>query len=77
MSITTNIVNLNPAHGDVYSIQLYVFKFVSDIPQIGGFFPGTPVSSTNETDSHNITEILLNTLNTTIIIINVHILGLP
>jgi hypothetical protein len=38
---------------------------------------GTPVSSTNKTDCHNITEILLNTLNTTIIIINVHILGLP
>ena len=31
------------------------------------FFPGTPISSTNKTDSHNITEILLkvalNTIN--------------
>jgi hypothetical protein len=27
--------------------------------QIGGFSPGTPVSSTNKTDCHDITEILL------------------
>jgi len=27
--------------------------------QVGGFFPGTPVSSTNKTDHHDITEILL------------------
>jgi hypothetical protein len=25
--ITTNVVSLNPAHGEVYSIQLYVIKF--------------------------------------------------
>ena len=25
--ITINIVSLNPAHGEVYSIQLYVMKF--------------------------------------------------
>ena len=35
--------------------------------QIGVFFPGTPVSFTNKTDHHNITEILLkvalNTIN--------------
>jgi hypothetical protein len=27
--------------------------------QIGGFFPGSPVPSTNKTDRHDITEILL------------------
>ena len=27
----------NPAHGEVYSIQHYVIKFVSDLTQIGGF----------------------------------------
>jgi hypothetical protein len=27
--------------------------------QIGGFSPGTPVSSTNKTDCHDIIEILL------------------
>ena len=36
-----------------------VIKFVSDLWQVGGFFPGTPVSSTNKTDRHDITEILL------------------
>jgi hypothetical protein len=29
--ITTNVVSLNPAHGEVYSIQLYVIKIVSDL----------------------------------------------
>ena len=27
----------NPAHGEVYSIQLYVIDFVSDLRQVGGF----------------------------------------
>jgi hypothetical protein len=35
--ITTNVVSSNPAHGEVYSIQHYVIKFVSDFRQIGGF----------------------------------------
>ena len=29
---------------------------------VGGFSPGTPVSSTNKTDRHHIAEILLNEL---------------
>ena len=29
--ITTNVVSSNPAHDDVYSIQHYVIKFVSDL----------------------------------------------
>ena len=36
--ITTKIVSSNPAHGEVYSIQHYVIKFIfSDLPQVGGF----------------------------------------
>jgi hypothetical protein len=35
--ITTKIVSSNPAHGEVYSIQHYVIKFVSDLRQFGGF----------------------------------------
>ena len=31
MPITTKVVSSNPAHGEVYSIQLYVIKFVSDL----------------------------------------------
>ena len=35
--ITTSVVSLNPVHGEVYSIQLNVIKFVSDLRQIVGF----------------------------------------
>jgi hypothetical protein len=38
-------------------MQHYVIKF--DLPQVGVFFSGNPVSSTNKTDLHNITDILL------------------
>ena len=48
-----------PRSGEVYSIKHYVIKFVSDFRQVGWFSPGTPVFSTNKTDRHNITEILL------------------
>ena len=52
--ITTKIVSLNPAQGAVYSIPLYVIKFVSDFLQVRGFlrvfqFP----------DCNDIIEILL------------------
>jgi hypothetical protein len=40
-------------------IQHYLMKLVSDLRQVGGFSPGTPVSSTNKTDCHDITELLL------------------
>ena len=54
----TKVLNSNPTHGDVYLIQHYVIKYVSDLRQVGGFlrvlwFP------TNKTESHDITEILL------------------
>ena len=35
--ITTKVVRSNPVHGEVYSIQHYVIKFVSDLWQVGGF----------------------------------------
>ena len=59
MPITTKVVNFNPVHGEVYSIQHYVIKFASDVRQGLWFSPSTPVSSTNKTDRHDITEILL------------------
>jgi hypothetical protein len=50
----------NPANGEVYSIQHYVIKFVSDLWQVSQrFSPGTLVSSTNKTDPLDTTEILL------------------
>jgi hypothetical protein len=35
--ITTKGVSSNSVHGEVYSIQYYVIKFVSDLRQVGGF----------------------------------------
>jgi len=35
--ITTKVASSNPANGEVYSIQYYVIKFVSDLWQVGGF----------------------------------------
>ena len=68
--ITTQ-VSSNPVHDEVYSILHYVIKIVSDLRQVGLWFSsGTLVSSTNETDRHDIdiAEILLkvalNTVNT-------------
>ena len=37
VSITTKVVSSNPAHGEEYSKQHYVIKFVSDLRQVGGF----------------------------------------
>ena len=54
-------VGWNPAHGEVYSMQLYMINFVCDLQKVCG----TPVSSINKTDRHDIIQILLNvTLNT-------------
>jgi hypothetical protein len=53
MPITTNVVSSNPAHGEVYSLHHYVIMFVSDMSVVFS------VSSTNKTDLHDITEILL------------------
>ena len=43
-------------------MQHYVIKFVSDLQ----FSPGTPVSSINKTDHHDINEILLKVALSTI-----------
>ena len=71
--ITTKVVSSNPVHGEVYSIQHYVIKFVSDLRQVSGFTPDTPVSSTNKSYLHDITEILLkvvlNTINLNLFLI--------
>jgi hypothetical protein len=35
--ITTKVVSSNPAYGMVYSLQLYVIKFCSDLRHVGDF----------------------------------------
>ena len=56
--ITTNVVTLNPAHGEEYLKQHDVVKFVSNLCR-SVISLGTLVSSTTKTDRHNIGEILL------------------
>ena len=43
-----------PCPDDVYTIQQYVRKFVCDLWQVGGYFRGTLVSSTNKIGGHDI-----------------------
>ena len=57
--ITIKVVSSNPVDGGVYSIQHYVIKVVNDLGQVGGFLRVLPVTSTNKTDHHDITDILL------------------
>jgi hypothetical protein len=40
--ITTNIVSWHPVPGEVYSIQHYVIKFVSDLRHVGGLLRVPP-----------------------------------
>jgi len=51
VSITTKVVSASPAHGEVYLIQHYVIKYVSDSRQLGFL--------TNKTDRHDINERVL------------------
>ena len=55
--ITTKFVSSNPAHREVYSIQHYVIKFVSDMRQDDGGFLRFPLR--NKSNSHDKTDILL------------------
>ena len=70
--ITTKVVGSNTAHDEVYSIHYYVIKFVSDFRQVGGFSLGTPISSTNKIDRHDIAEILLKVVLNTITLFKLH-----
>ena len=65
--ITTKVVSSNPVPDEVCSIPHYVIKLVCQCLAAGRQFSlGTLVSSTNKSDHHDITEILLKvTLNTT------------
>ena len=55
--ITTDVLSSNPAQGEVYNI---ICDKVCQWLAAGRWFSsGPPVSSTNKTDRHDITEILL------------------
>ena len=64
MAITNKVVSSNPVHGEVYLIQHYVIKFVSDLLQFGDFlwvlwFP-PPIKLT----ALILLKVALNTINT-------------
>ena len=40
--VTTEVESLNSTHGEVYSIQFYVIKFVSNLRQVVCFLPFPP-----------------------------------
>ena len=66
MHITTNVVSSNPAQGDVYSIQHYVIKFVSDLRQVSGFlrvlrFP-PPLKLTPQYITETLLKVTLSTI---------------
>ena len=75
--ITTNVVSSNPIHDEVYSIQHYVLKFVSQLRQVGGFLRVLQFPSLNKTDRHATADILLKVALNTITINSNPDLGSP
>ena len=63
---SVNVVSSSPAHGKAFSIQHHVIKVCQWLAAGEWFFPGTPVFSSNKTDNHYITEILLKVVINTI-----------
>ena len=59
MPIIIKVVSSNHVHGELYSIQHYVIKFVSDLWQVGGFHRVFRFPIIKKNDLHDITEILL------------------
>ena len=55
---TTKVVSSNPDHGEVYSIQKYVIKFVGYLQLVGGFLRVLQFPSPIKLTPHDITEIL-------------------
>jgi hypothetical protein len=62
VSITSILVSSIPVLGEVYSIQYYVIEVCQWLATGRWFSLGTPVSSNNKTDHHDITDILLKVL---------------
>ena len=59
MLITTKGLFSDPVHGEVYSIQHYVIKFVSDLRQVGGFLQVLQFPPPLTSDRNDVIEILL------------------
>jgi hypothetical protein len=66
--ITTEVMNSNPGRGEEYMIQHYVITFVSYMRQVGCVLWVLRFPQTNQTDRHDIAEILFESGVNTIII---------
>ena len=62
--ITTKVVCSNTIHGEVYLIQHYVIKFVSDLRQVSGFLPVLWFPPSIEL-TERLLKVALNTINQT------------
>jgi hypothetical protein len=70
-AITTSIVSSNPTQGGGGVFDTTLCDKVCQLLVAGRWFsPGTLVSSTNQTDSHEITELLLKVALNTIMLTN-------
>jgi hypothetical protein len=53
LRIITEVVSANSVDAEVYSIQHYVIKFVSDLRQAGGFLWEVALNTINQTNLNN------------------------
>jgi len=65
--ITTKVASSNPVHGEVYLIQPFEIKFVSDLRHVGGFLRFPPPIKLTTTEI--LLKVVLNTINQTYIIL--------
>ena len=72
--ITTSIGSSNPDESEVYSIQHYVIKFVSDLRQVCGFLRVLLFPPPIKFDCHDLTELLLKVALNTLTFIHVKLL---
>ena len=70
MHIITNVVSSNPAHSEVYSIQHYVFKFVSKLRQVIDILQFPPQIKLIAIINEILLEVALNTITLQCIVYN-------
>ena len=70
--VTTNDLTSNTGHGEVYSIQHYLIKFVNDLRQVSGFLQVRQFPPPINVTAIDIAEILLKSALNTINLILTH-----
>ena len=73
--IPTKVVKSNPTESEVYSIQHYVIKFVSDLRQVCGFLRVLLFPPPIKFDCHDLTELMLKVALSTLTFIHVKLLN--